>query len=176
MSTNSQTTRVDPDQNSPTHECDGERVVLLMRFWHPDLSRDGHSNHWAKALEDVERAITTQMEAALPRVALQEVAESGSAPVPQPTALSTKQPPKQGQQRQPEPEPEQKPEPEPDMARRFCVKQPSQSQITAAAQAAVRIEERAQRLAAAAQPVPLQDEFGSESDESLESDVSSGVD
>jgi len=194
------------------HDCDGERVVLLIRFWHPDLGQDS-SNSWVEALEDVEGAIVSQMEAALPRVALQEVLESaGESQVQQRQTLDQKLQQNLGSQKVPEPEPEPEPVLEPDpeaepaagpTLMKFSVENPSHAQLAAAVEAAVRIEERAQRLAAiasgpqvveaqdarvevkhgvhgdngivpAVEPLPPQDHINSESD--VESDVSSGVD
>jgi hypothetical protein len=196
------------------HDCDGERVVLLMRFWHPDLSQDRRSNRWVEALKDVESAVISQMEAALPRVALQEVLEADASQVhPQQPPDHQLQPSSLASQRVPEPEPEPKPavlQPDPEPVAvagptrmKFSLGHPSDAQVAAAAEAAVRIEERAQRLAACApgrqgvaqdagvqvrhrvhcddnsavpavEPLPPQDQIDHESD--VESDVSSGVD
>eukprot|EP01043_Picozoa_sp_COSAG02_P018713 COSAG02_NODE_881_length_16214_cov_5.907726_2_plen_186_part_00 len=185
-------------------------MVLLIRFWHPDLSQ-GSSNRWVEALEDVEGAIISQMEAALPRVSLQET--NGPSQVQPQQTLDHQLQPNLGSQEVPEPEPEPEPvlepDPEADPAAgpnlmKFSVEHPSHAQVAAAAEAAVRIEERAQRLAAyapgrqemqpqdaraeikraahcedngvvpAVAPLPPQDHIDSESD--VESDVSSGVD
>ena len=209
-------------QPAAGHPCGGERVVLLLRFWHPSLSSE---DRWGEALEHAEDAIGSQMAAALPPAALKDTIDDKGMPRAPNLAtpeelLKTKPPeaatmaaavvvgpvgppagpmPKPPAAPAPKPEPEPEPEPEPDQEelqlqckpardpawpKKF---KPSPEMLAAAADAGKRIEQRAQKLATAAEaatagghaapaePLPPADEE-LEEDSDAESDVSSGVD